>query len=102
MTTNHTPGPWAVRFTEQSNVIQIVAHDVGAVIARTAEAHPESGIYSDIEHNARLIAAAPELLAALDDLVQQIDKGAKAGRLDLTVIFTTEARAAIARARGEA
>ncbi len=56
MNTKHTPGPWEVSHTDQCTY-------VGATEMCIAEIFDESeGSY---EANARLIAAAPELLAAL-------------------------------------
>jgi len=67
MTTTHTPGPWNVEISGDGSII-VFAGDramVGApVIARLID---RPGSYAD----ARLIAAAPELLAALRDLIAQ-------------------------------
>ena len=80
---DHTPGPWLVmsgayedRFTE------IVTEPGGPLIAR---------VFTD---DARLIAAAPDLLAALERIA--------AGTLDLPDSFHVQqiARAAIAKAKG--
>lgn len=60
----HTPGPWAVRQT----VYRIP--EVHAAIGRIAaiEMDVETPQYHDtMEANAKLIAAAPDLLAALKD-----------------------------------
>lgn len=59
--TKHTPGPW--RITDGGNVCNCVGHtlhDEGHVCIAFAQPVPEG------EANARLIAAAPELLAALE------------------------------------
>lgn len=70
----HTPGPWLVGTSghhvyyvnpriEAGESIDDQRHD--SVIARCTEMGPESGIPDDeITANARLIAAAPDLLAA--------------------------------------
>jgi len=56
MASEHTPGPWAVGGTRDwPDVISIQTTDVSAVVV--AEAYDEA--------DARLIAAAPDLLAAL-------------------------------------
>lgn len=69
--TAHTPGPWAVNYSPADGFS--VWHDPrqhgdmkrGAVIiAADLRAKPET------EANARLIAAAPDLLAALRDLLE--------------------------------
>ena len=57
MSTKHTPGPWRVHPTNKERVIQS-SQDIASM----------SGIFRDTverESNARLIAAAPELLAVL-------------------------------------
>jgi hypothetical protein len=58
----HTKGPWVHR--KEGVCYSIDAHDkVGrAVVART------SGLHYDNESNARLIAAAPDMLAVLERL----------------------------------
>lgn len=80
MSTKHTPGPWQYISTKHRTIICAESGD------RVAEC--ESLTASD----ARLIAAAPELLAALE-------KALRYGGLfpDLA----EEARAAIAKATGE-
>ena len=58
----HTPGPW------KTNSGQVVRESDGAVIANMdrSDAASEAGIYPvERDDNARLIAAAPELLDAL-------------------------------------
>lgn len=93
MNTQHTPGPWVAdavsrhpnrwvteiryRHAEESGT-------VATVDSRRVEVH---------EANARLLAASPDLLAALIRLVTATENGA-VGTLDPA---WTEARAAIAR-----
>ena len=68
MTTKHSPGPWA--FQEHGSLI---------LVARTgssqcAVAHVQVNTYKDEGmHNARLIAAAPDLLSALVEAVDLIE-----------------------------
>jgi hypothetical protein len=93
MTTQHTPGPWRyqdVRSQKEHVYFRIEAKD-GAV----GFAYKHN---NDEEANARLIAAAPDLLAALEGLLAGSERH----------IFHTEcqkerdaASAAIARAKGE-
>ena len=99
MTTKHTPGPW--------NKTHFINHTVASI--RT-----ESGITVatafgyDLEHtkaNADLIAAAPELLAALEAIIGNSpeDKyGYFAAHNAMDDKKRNSARAAIAKARGEA
>lgn len=66
MTTQHTPGPWA--FIPETFAIE------------SAEGWPIAGTLHDItpqrEANARLIASAPELLAALQSLTTWVEEPA--------------------------
>lgn len=89
----HTPGPWeidqAIRhgftvYSEQSGFI------VGYM--------DEEGRYGAVESeaNARLIAAAPDLLEALETIV-----ATERDRHGYHPAWTDQARAAIAKARGE-
>jgi hypothetical protein len=72
-TTTHTPGPWHYKMktlhnTSSSPVAKIL--DASENVPSIATCHDAKGT---CEANARLIAAAPELLAALQALVN--DKG---------------------------
>ena len=67
MNTPHTPGPWetALSFTADNRIIwDVCLPDGGDMIADLAECGDEQ----TQEANARLIAAAPELLEALIEL----------------------------------
>jgi hypothetical protein len=94
MTTQHTPGPWVVDRSHPDWVegTTIWANDV-------VVAHAVADQHHQTEENARLIAAAPCLLAALQELVEyfgpmpNVDNG-----LDERL---TNARAAIDNATGE-
>ena len=94
--TKHTPGPW--NFYDDSNDgktnrIEIVA--VGKTVARIYHSVPAEDL-----PNARLIAAAPDLLealeTALDGWQREFEYLAKR-----TPEWVTKARAAIAKATGE-
>lgn len=68
MEAKHTPGPWkAYRFSDKGGVARIAivgAQPSSLIVAKTCAAEGED------EANARLIAAAPELLEALRGLLQ--------------------------------
>mgnify|MGYP001570712606 CR=1 FL=1 len=104
MTQKHTPGPWAADFEDGRNiggmVLMAVKSPRGLPVALipcrpvdTPKAHP------NLEADALLIASAPELLAALVELVALVDEGAF---IDLANIEATpisrKLRAAIAKA----
>ena len=95
-TARHTPGPW-----ELDDEMQVCARN--AIIARVGPASMLAGSITEADANAVLIAAAPDLLRALEELVAMVrgecpsllneDSGGNA-RLDLAI------DAAIAKARG--
>jgi hypothetical protein len=86
MTTNHTPGPWRCTQAARANAqILIEAVDGSEVCRQPADAEGRA--------NARLIAAAPDLLAALQSIYDACDQS--------DVYFSNIARTAIARAKGE-
>jgi len=106
MTTQHTPGPWRHRINGRDAFI-IYELDHGRIAYLQDPVH---GRDETLEANARLIAAAPELLAALDDLLAYAEsthqaQAAKAAHKPNQwqtgfVNVMTAARAAIARAEG--
>src|SRR5215813_7422945 len=70
MASKHTPGPWAVYRHDGSNRLDIMAADgdgEGGWIA-----HDISSPGTEREANARLIAAAPEMLEALREVTKQL------------------------------
>jgi len=100
---NHTPGEWEIRdndyFPNQKTIETDGSSRVIAVIDKSDD--------EDLA-NARLIAAAPELLAACEDLVNLWDEWARYSEgleeplrrsIEMRV---QQSRAAIAKARGEA
>lgn len=78
MTTQHTPGPWAVTTVGSCHGIHPAASDNERDdICRVAphNYHPNGwqAAKGEAEANARLIAAAPDLLAALEACLQRLD-----------------------------
>lgn len=91
--TQHTPAPWKIDAECSAVGNNFCIHDTvdNLHIAETLQ------IFGQDEANARLIAAAPELLYALENLLAV--KNCEGG----TMFDSDEiARAAIAKARGEA
>ena len=80
----HTPGPWSWDLGEP-----LQAAD--GIIVNSLTRPPEIR-----EANRRIVAAAPDLLAALKDILEQHSGGALGNRLE------NNARAALAKATGEA
>ena len=85
----HTPGPWRTfiwnEFAGEAVINHVIVITDNKDIARFSRATDE------VMANARLIAAAPELLAALQELVAVVGHDH----------LTAEARAAITKATGE-
>lgn len=87
---DHFPGPWTVAKSG-------VSIDAGPTRIRMERA----GELEQLQATARLIAASPELLAALEGLVEDLDEMSHTGIDEERHAARMEAaRAAIARARG--
>ncbi len=82
----HTPGPWVVDADDNTLITTPDLHAVGETVAKAA-----------LSSDARLIAAAPDLLKALDMMERHFS------RYDDTHnnLVLEQARAAIAKATGE-
>ena len=85
----HTPGPWN-RIKGDRNV-----YSASGTVCKTPAIIGGGSAAANWEANARLIAAAPDLLEALECLLASVDH-------ELYGIAISRARKAIARARGEA
>lgn len=89
--TTFTPGPWHVEPRTTRGEFVATTHIVSGDESHIAVVQPCA-----IEANARLIAAAPELLAALVNLLDEDDGPILAAGFRNP--FVTQARAAIAKA----
>lgn len=71
---NHTPGPWTGFLDERDNhAAWLIGPSSARPIVAAVAADAECGLTgSTVEANARLIAAAPELLAALHALTDEV------------------------------
>ena len=98
-TRTHTPGPWAVDSDLPPNARSIVARTSGGVPISGAPTGPHDP--SGDAANARLIAAAPAMLAALKALVAnpRVEISLR-GRFGDAQSQVHRALAAIARAEG--
>jgi hypothetical protein len=96
---NYTPGPWKVSEypTRQGRCNITNSGGVGEVPLEIAEAYPMGEYWDDeTKANARLIASAPELLEALEQLVEHVH-----GTYAYSEPHMEKARVAIAKATGE-
>lgn len=113
---SYTPGPWQVGMSSGSNgnmIYQLGGDVMSPAIAQvyglwanaTVSALREDERMREGVANALLIAAAPELLEALEAIIGACDACEGRDDLSLTDVFTEEmeqaARAAIAKAKGE-
>ena len=118
MTTKHTPGPWVYELESVDPSWAIVATASGAIVANVnsetgpdATSAPAMRVIPDAA-NARLIASAPELLSALQGIIDYAETEAyaleeladcdEAKEQAASAYAAVEvARAAIAKATGE-
>ncbi len=92
----HTPGPWTVSGCKLGNSAMVTHGNDGTFSPVIATVH-DDGTRLPAEANARLIAAAPELLAALREADLELE------RADIYPADTkARIRAAIAKATGAA
>lgn len=105
----YTPGPWRIvegfmgrpeiesdneRDNADATQVFVLARDIGGRV------HGELfDDYSEVEANIKLIAAAPDLLQALEGMLEAYDDGV--GQ-DWEQPYRLKARAAIAKATGQA
>lgn len=102
-TQTHTPGPWRADILDSYGRFEIRQSDGGRMFAQ-GRSWGDGATAETQEANARLIAAAPDLLAALEAMVIA-NHGLPANpaeEVDLVCRAALEqARAAIARATGQ-
>lgn len=101
METKHTPGPWTVTADGAGWHIECAperVHSVAYIRAEIGEEDPDTSD-DEKEANASLIAAAPELLAALQEVTMMLDSlfNVRVNEPDPDSI-SGRARAAIAKA----
>ncbi len=97
MSTQHTPGPWSVAEKENRDDLDLPYWCVFSLSdAETAPSRAYGDTPEQRKANAGLIAAAPDLLAALDRIKDYVMGDPVAASA------LTQARAAIAKAQGGA
>lgn len=101
----HTPGPWMIAETNQDDEqISAEVHAPSGYIASVLRILDDESTPEDIaEHlaNARLIAAAPELLEALEAIMLHIRILKSRDPSILDDVLTAVAEEVIRKARGE-
>ena len=115
---SHTPGPWMVAYIDRHGQAVVKA---GHIEIATCWNHSVDGIEKEMHNNARLIAAAPDLLEACKTFAEWLrreDEGYVAagktrdtpegeagwkewfyGNIDLCSLAQNQARAAIVKAK---
>lgn len=88
--TQHTPGPWELVKQEDDFEIKHKVYFIGSVY--------DFNQFPENEANARLIAAAPDLLEALEYMIEEATSGQFSNPSEEEI---QKARAAIAKAKGE-
>lgn len=102
----HTPGPWELDDNRRGSHVYVHAKTHGAlatVVWQMAQDYREGKPSPECEANARLIAAAPELLNALKDILEHchFEKKDLDSKRNVNE-FRVNAVAAIAKATGQA
>lgn len=93
----HTPGPWSIEIDHQTEAPEFIRAYHEGEMFDIASLSDET---ENIEANARLIAAAPDLLFALEQMLREHDALQIAkNRTDDRWPAATYARATIAKAR---
>lgn len=91
----HTPGNWVAKPMDSADWIDLVTDDPETCGGSAHSLPFASCRHFNQEANARLIAAAPDLLDALKELLDQDEHG------EDEIWVRNKARAAIAKATGE-
>ena len=99
----HTPGPWSIHESAFSSSLVKELH-IGTSTRTAACVYDDCAagilVRSEVEANARLIAAAPELLEALERISTAYDETLRHPIAAPLLQAIYGARAAIAKARG--
>lgn len=86
----HTPGPWKVA----DRFYILMDDDVACEVAKVCDENIDDDMVGQCDADARLIAAAPEMLAALKYMVENAEAEGWSG------LMISDAVAAIAKAEG--
>jgi len=101
----HTPGPWKAEMHMIGDEPQWFIQFDGPIIrdATIASMNSPCVAYNNAERDAHLIAAAPELLEALQEIIDRADQsnGGNGAQLPIVLHMREIAIAAIKKAKGE-
>jgi hypothetical protein len=97
----HTPGPWAVDYSDDGPLIYTGELLIASVSGSTEHIEVQGLDEQTTEANASLIAAAPDLLAALEQLLDHGERRNLYYERGEDAEVVGQARAAIAKARGQ-
>lgn len=95
----HTPGPWTVSYQTPFLVVDSAHVVIASASGVSSGGASDVSGFEQAKANARLIAAAPELLAALKRAASWIKSEAE-GNDEMPLVFVV-AEAAIAKAEGK-
>lgn len=95
----YTPGPWRIKTEKRTGENHIIS-DVGTHIAIVSQQEKDS-LDGSNEANANLLAAAPDLLAALIELEENAANAAAFMPHVLLIHAVEQARMAIAKSKGK-
>lgn len=94
----HTPGPWKLN---AGRCIETTSGTFFLSYGSDRYGNPNFREPVELDANARLVAAAPELLAALREVTRCLGWHAQQHPVGKNCIAVSQARAAIAKATGE-
>ena len=97
---NHTPGPWTVDWSDDGPLIYTGDLMIASVSGSTEHIKVRGIDEQTTEANASLIAAAPDLLEALERLLTHGERGNLYYERGEDAEVVNQARAAIAKAKG--
>lgn len=95
MNTKHTPGPWIADLETWAGIVNAPAGTIAGPVGGS-----KGATLDELHANARLIAAAPELLEALDGLMAKLSAKSPALQYHDCKEAYEQARTAIAKATG--
>jgi len=96
----HQPGPWECEVVENIEIdpgLTVAVYDVRSI---DDQDHCRPPTLAEAHANARLIAAAPEMLEALEHIYKELELDLKQGNC-ISMVAMGQVQAAIRKAKGE-